>query len=298
MTIRKSVSGNGYYEPAAIKAELDQIYNAKVNSLPKPETKPAVGRLSLMADAACDLISDKLDKDTAQTTTHAILTDWNANEVFGAINTLLDNNGVASEEALGIFPFVFIALKNTGGDPHDNFLEDLFEIRIFEWFMRCIEMEIEHLEPVDKLVELERRIYKSRHFNEVSYACYRGVLSSIKADVEKELELQKRRAENINATTISTLEPRIGVETQAEYDPQKRGLTRQLAMMLIDDLFPNLKDASNTSKAEFLELLTGYDSSGLRNKWSDYRRGNQASIGEDLKIVARWRSKLKIKNGK
>ncbi len=79
-----------------------------------------------------------------------------------------------------------------------------------------------------------------------------------------------------------------------QYDPAKRGLTRQLAMLLIDELFPNLKDASNTAKAEFLSFLTGFDADGLRNKWSDYRLGNKNTIEADLKKVAAWKTKLKI----
>lgn len=82
--------------------------------------------------------------------------------------------------------------------------------------------------------------------------------------------------------------------TQYEYDPAKRGLTRQFAMLLIDELFPNLNKASNTAKAELLSLLTGFDSAGLRNKWSDYHRGNPKSLAEDRRKVGEWKQKLKL----
>lgn len=110
-----------------------------------------------------------------------------------------------------------------------------------------------------------------------------------KVELERDFELQKTHRERVKL---------LGVEQQdeqdSEYDPAKRGLTRQLAMMLIDDLFPNLKDASNKAKAEFLGLLTGWSADGLRNKWSDYRRGNEKSLAQDAATVAEWKTKLKI----
>lgn len=83
-------------------------------------------------------------------------------------------------------------------------------------------------------------------------------------------------------------------ETDSEYDPAKRGLTRQFAMMLLDDLFPNLKNASASAKAEFMALLTGWNADGLRNKWSDYRLGNTELLQADRVKVSEWKKKLKI----
>jgi len=84
-------------------------------------------------------------------------------------------------------------------------------------------------------------------------------------------------------------------EKRNEYDPASRGLTRQLAMLLIDELFPNLKEASNTAKAEFLSLLTGFDADGLRQKWSDYKLGNKKNLKTDMETVKGWKRKLQIK---
>lgn len=85
-------------------------------------------------------------------------------------------------------------------------------------------------------------------------------------------------------------------EATSEYEPSKRGLTQSLAMLLLDELFPKLKTASNTAKAEFLSLLTGWSSESLRQKWSDYERGNPSTMTENLEQVALWKKRLKLAN--
>ncbi|QQS33999.1 MAG: hypothetical protein IPM50_05330 [Acidobacteriota bacterium] len=80
------------------------------------------------------------------------------------------------------------------------------------------------------------------------------------------------------------------------YDPKERGLTAQLAMLLLDELFPSTKDAALLAKAEFLELLVGWNKDKLRNKWGDIQYGNPASLAKDREKVEYWRRRLKIKD--
>lgn len=81
---------------------------------------------------------------------------------------------------------------------------------------------------------------------------------------------------------------------RGNYNPSDRGLTQQLGMLLLDELFPNLKNASNTAKAKFLAFLTGWSEDKLRIKWTDYRSGNPTTLKEDREAVEYWRQKLKI----
>lgn len=144
--------------------------------------------------------------------------------------------------------------------------------------------EIASLHPADQLIEVKRR-KKARPRHAQAYDYIRG-------EIEEEIELLKERKTIFESTKVDYPVPTAdGCE---EYDPQKRGLTRQLAMMLLDELFPNLKSASNMAKGQFLQFLTGLDADGLRIKWSDYQRGNRESLEADMKKVAEWKRKLKI----
>ncbi len=114
-----------------------------------------------------------------------------------------------------------------------------------------------------------------------------AAVADIKTWLQLRIAEEKQVAELARATST---------DTNDEYDPAKRGLTRQLAMLLMDELFPNLANASKKAKAEFLAFLVGWDSDGLRQKWSDYQRGNPASLAVDQKTVETWKRKLGIKD--
>lgn len=163
-----------------------------------------------------------------------------------------------------------------------------------------IQEEIEELDLVDKIAFVQKKLagvddnillcsVDAELHQYLAQA--RVMLNELKDDYRAEIEAIERRAELAEkANKIVTLAD----DDTSEDNPAKRGLSRQLAMMLLDELFPNLENASNTAKADFLELLTGFSSDGLRNKWSDYRRGNTESVNADMEKVAEWKRKLKI----
>lgn len=157
-------------------------------------------------------------------------------------------------------------------------VERFFRLRVSE--------EIEPFSLPDKLAEIKRRLSRPLNNGSFSHEQYRAALLRIEKELESQLEIEKERVENLKALDFA--------ETNDEYDPAKRGLTRQLAMMLLDDLFPSLRNASNMAKAEFLSLLSGWNADGLRIKWSDYRQGNPNSLNEDKVKVMEWKKKLKI----
>lgn len=122
---------------------------------------------------------------------------------------------------------------------------------------------------------------------------FETVLLDKKSQLEGEVR-RRRRAKEVR-DALQPSESAEGANTTAgEYDPTKRGLQRELAMMLLDELFPNLEGASAAAKAEFLALLTGWNAEGLRQRWGDYRRANPMTVRRNEKIVTEWRRKLKI----
>ena len=72
--------------------------------------------------------------------------------------------------------------------------------------------------------------------------------------------------------------------------PQKRGLNKHLAILLMEELIPQFSETSNSSKAEFLAFLTGFSPEALRIKWSDYNR--DGAMKKNKKIVDDWKKKL------
>ena len=123
---------------------------------------------------------------------------------------------------------------------------------------------------------------------------YVSVLEKLSTELTKKIEIEKERLSLRQALSTNYSDLETDQNGAKEYNPTNRGLTKQFAMMLMDELFPNLTTASNTAKSDFLELLTGFSAKALRNKWSDYRLGNPDSIKADMKKVADWKKKLKI----
>lgn len=108
----------------------------------------------------------------------------------------------------------------------------------------------------------------------------------LSATIDSEIEKYK---------TLLELERENMSQADDEYNPKKRGLTRQLAILLIEGLIPNIKDAPPNAKGEFLGFLTGFDAKGLSNKWGDYSIGSK-TYKADLEAVEHWKRKLRIKD--
>jgi len=145
---------------------------------------------------------------------------------------------------------------------------------------------LEHLEsltdPRDQIAYLTKRIARVRQRTE------EWNLESGERFFIEQCEMEIARI-NYEMLIYDTSKP-----NNDKYDPAKRGLTRQLAMMLMDELFPNLRGATTSAKADLLHLFTGFSSAGLINKWPDYSRGNKESLQKDREKVAVWKQRLGI----
>lgn len=155
-----------------------------------------------------------------------------------------------------------------------------------DYFVKRIESEWAEKHPADILFALKSWLQQPFAPSNNLGAAIEFVIHRTEVQIELEREWVR------NKTELPHIKRDPGEIDQ--FDPEKRGLTRQLAMLLLDELFPNLGASSNTAKGQFLAFLVGWSAKGLSNKWSDYRRGNPESIERDLAEVAEWKRKLKI----
>jgi len=190
---------------------------------------------------------------------------------------------VRSEEALSIFPEVFLRVRNNGPEPRENHLETIFEMRVFSWFRARVKEEISSVELADRVADVEKRIYRVRNLTkEISYACYEGALFSIKSDLEAEIEIESKRIENASKLKLKNEQPD---DTEPDV-PNK--FKRKEVMALLQDLIPDFKEADHVAKAAFIVKLTPYRGEAkIAQEYSYLRRDDY------LQLVEVWKDKFR-----
>jgi hypothetical protein len=158
------------------------------------------------------------------------------------------------------------------------------------WLSDNLDVFLEPLNLADQKAELTKLRTQRPYFRNALFDVF---LDDRLNDLDRQIKLEDERIETIRKLKLENgdNEP----VSKDEYDPEKRGLTRQLAMTLLDELFPNLEHASNQSKAEFLGLLVGWNIDGLRQKWTDYKQAKPETIAANMATAAEWKRKLKMR---
>lgn len=229
------------------------------------------------------------------------------------MSQLLENRQLGIKEAMLVFNGLLNCVETEPGWPdidsvneNGEFIdvngEKVFPPRVLDearmrvldiayiWYRKKTIAEIKHLTLVEKIAEVERRIVTEREAISPTAHCYEIALTELDTELLATLEVEKSRIRNYSDTG-----PVAALKMDDEYDPAKRGLTRQLAMLLLDNLFPNLSNATPSAKGAFLRLLTGFNAKGLANKWGDYNF-DSADYQRDLEEVESWKRKLRIKD--
>jgi hypothetical protein len=163
--------------------------------------------------------------------------------------------GIAQRCSLpvGVPPYRFL-------QPRDAAMaESLLKDAVEQFFMDRARSSVDGLSLAGSLVSLKKQLDieadKWKGWNDAIITVekktyYAKALEILIEKIEMEISWQLE-ANKVSADLGETLNRSDIQETHDKFDPMKRGLTRQLAMLLLDELFPNLNDASNKARQSF-----------------------------------------------